>query len=202
MIKPIIETIDLFKLASGDKVSLQVYKFIGKIPGKKAYIQSNLHGAEIVGNGVIYHLIDLLSNLEPKQVIGEIWLVPVCNPLAINQRNHFFATGRYNSYDGKDWNRIFWDYEKFCHDLEQFVKANLKFDLLTIKESFLKQQKQSFAQQLDLINKPSSIRLSEQYRYHLQSLSIDADYVIDIHSSSNQAIDYLYGFQGREESAK
>jgi predicted deacylase len=36
----------------------------------------------------------------------------------------------------------------------------------------------------------------------LQSLCFDANYVIDIHSSSNQAIDYLYCFQSREESAK
>jgi hypothetical protein len=31
---------------------------------------------------------------------------------------------------------------------------------------------------------------------------LDADFVIDIHSSSNQGIDYLYCFHGREESAK
>jgi predicted deacylase len=44
--------------------------------------------------------------------------------------------------------------------------------------------------------------LSDRYRYQLQSLCLDADYVIDIHSSSNQSIDYLYCFHDREESAK
>lgn len=43
---------------------------------------------------------------------------------------------------------------------------------------------------------------NERYRYQLQSLCVDANYVIDIHSSSNQAVDYLYCFQSREESAK
>jgi hypothetical protein len=33
--KPTIETLNLFKLASGDQLSLQVYKFIGKKIVKK-----------------------------------------------------------------------------------------------------------------------------------------------------------------------
>ncbi|MEM7594095.1 MAG: succinylglutamate desuccinylase/aspartoacylase family protein, partial [Cyanobacteria bacterium P01_A01_bin.83] len=87
---PQIEQIDLYKLASGDVLALQVYKFVGDLPGKKAYIQSNLHGAEIVGNSVIGQLIAYLITLERSQLRGEIWLVPVCNPLGVNQRSHFF----------------------------------------------------------------------------------------------------------------
>ena len=33
-------------------------------------------------------------------------------------------------------------------------------------------------------------------------MCLDADYVIDIHSSSNQAIDYTFGFQEKIESVK
>lgn len=95
---PQISTIDLLKLASGDVLSLQIYKFQGDYPprsltdrpGKKAYIQANLHGAEIVGNAVIQQLIEYLTALDADQLQGEIWLVPVCNPLGVNQRSHFF----------------------------------------------------------------------------------------------------------------
>ncbi len=199
--KPTIETLNLFKLASGDEFFLQLYKFVGKKRGKKVYIQSNLHGSEIVGNAVISQLIDFLSTLSKSQLDGEIWLLPVCNPLGTNQRNHFFSSGRYNSYDGKDWNRIFWDYEKFCHHLDEFVNNNIKFDSLTIQENFLQQQKNAFSQQLEKINNPSGAPLFEQYRYQLQSLSMDANYVIDIHSSSNQCIDYLFCFPGQQEES-
>ena len=48
------------------------------------------------------------------------------------------------------------------------------------------------------LRSPRSATVSRQYRYQLQSLCLDADYVIDIHSSSNQAIDYTFGF--REKS--
>ena len=199
--KPTIETLNLFKLASGDDFFLQFYNFLGNKRGKKVYIQSNLHGSEIVGNAVISQLINFLSGLNKSQINGEICLLPICNPLGTNQRNHFFSSGRYNSYDGKDWNRIFWDYEKVCQDLDEFVKNNIKFDSLTIQENFLQQQKTAFAKQLEKINQPSSAPLFEQYRYQLQSLSMDANYLIDIHSSSNQCIDYLFCFPGQQQES-
>ncbi|GAB4243220.1 MAG: hypothetical protein Kow00121_68620 [Elainellaceae cyanobacterium] len=62
---PSLETIPLLQLASGDRLFLQVYKFTGATAGKKVYIQSNLHGAEIAGNAVIHQLIHWLTTLEP-----------------------------------------------------------------------------------------------------------------------------------------
>ena len=197
---PHISTIDLFKLASGDVLSLQVYKFIGT-SGKKAYIQANLHGAEIVGNGVIQQLIKFLRTLDPSQLQGEIWLVPVCNPLGVNQRSHFFSTGRFNSYDGKNWNRIFWDYESEA-DLTEFAQSQLNNSPQEIRQNYLAEIQQAWTEELDRIAQPSSVPISRQYRYQLQSLCLDADYVIDIHSSSNQALDYTFGFKERTASMK
>ena len=199
---PNISTIDLYKLASGDVLSLQVYKFIGQKAGQKAYIQANLHGAEIVGNAVIHQLIEFLTNLNASQLQGEIWLVPVCNPLGTNQRSHFFATGRFNSYDGKNWNRIFWDYEKETEDLPEFAKSQIDNEPEVIKSNYRSLIKEAWQQELECISQPRSVPISRQYRYQLQSLCLDADYVIDIHSSSNQAIDYTFGFKERIESAK
>ncbi len=199
---PTISTIPIQQLASGDRLDIQVYKFIGATPGKKAYLQSNLHGAEIVGNAVIHQLIEFLMSLDDSQLAGEIWLVPVCNPLSTNQRTHFFSTGRFNVHDGKDWNRIFWDYEKECEDLETFVKSQINFEPDVIRHNYLEKIWLSFRKQLEKIQAPSGLPFSELYRYQLQSLCLDANYLIDIHSSSNQAIDYLYCFDSREESAK
>ena len=199
---PKIETIDLLKMASGDSLSLQVYKFIGSQPGKKVYIQANLHGAEIVGNAVIHNLIEYLVTLEQDKLKGEIWLVPLCNPIATNQRGHFFATGRFNSYDGKNWNRIFWDYSKEASDLTQFAKSQLDLPLNAIRQNYLAKIQQAWKKQLAKIQQPSSTTVSEQYRATLQSLCLDADYVIDIHSSSNQAIDFLFCFASREAAAE
>ncbi|MGK7873578.1 MAG: succinylglutamate desuccinylase/aspartoacylase family protein [Xenococcaceae cyanobacterium] len=199
---PNISTINLLQLASGDRLSIQVYKFIGTQPGKKAYLQANLHGSEIVGNAVIHQLIEFFSTLDESQITGEIWLVPSCNPLSTNQRTHFFSTGRFSSYDGQDWNRIFWDYEKECDDLESFAKSQINLDPREIYANYIQRQKAAFQKQLEAIKNPSSVRYNNHYRYQLQSLCLDANYVIDIHSSSNQGIDYIYCFKSRENSAK
>lgn len=198
---PTITNFNLGKLASGDTLSLQVYKFIGKKPGKKVYIQSNLHGAEIVGNAVIQQLIEFLSSLDETQIIGEIWLVPACNPLGTNQRGHFFATGRFNSYDGINWNRIFWDYEKCCDDLDAFARSQLNYSPEIIRKNYLAKINTAWKQELEKIKQPRGVPYKDFYRYQLQSLCLDADYVIDIHSSSNQGTDFVFCFQTREESA-
>ncbi|MBE9042119.1 succinylglutamate desuccinylase/aspartoacylase family protein [Oscillatoriales cyanobacterium LEGE 11467] len=199
---PTISTIPIAELASGDILSIQVYKFVGAKPGKKAYLQANLHGAEIVGNAVIAQLIEFLKTLDDTQLAGEIWLVPTCNPLGTNQRSHHFSSGRYNHYDGKDWNRIFWDYEKEGEDIAEFAKTQLDLEPSQIRQNYRQKIKNCFDRAIEKIDKPSSVSFSDRYRYHLQGLCLDADYVLDLHSSTNQSIDYLYCFQGQEESAR
>jgi predicted deacylase len=199
---PIIETIELQTLASGDRLYLQVYKFKGEKEGKKTYIQANLHGAEIVGNAVIYQLIEFLQNLDSSQIQGEIWLVPVCNPVGVNQRTHFFATGRFNPYDGKDWNRIFWDYEKENPDLENFAKSQIEFSEDKIRENYLQQLLRSFHKKRELFDSQRGVTYNAKYSYILQSLCLDANYIIDLHSASVESIDHLYCFECRQKSAE
>ncbi|MBE8968032.1 succinylglutamate desuccinylase/aspartoacylase family protein [Nostocales cyanobacterium LEGE 12452] len=199
--QPVIESIVLRQMASGDRLYLQLYKFIGAQPGKKVYIQSNLHGAEIAGNAVIHQLIEFLLTINDTDLTGEIWLVPVCNPMGTNERAHHFSPGRYCVYEAKDWNRIFWDYEKEADDLVAFTKSQLQNDLKVIRQNYLTIIKQQFAKTLEKLNS-SGVPYTELFAYKLQNLSLDADYLIDLHSSTNQALDYVYYFQNREDSAK
>ncbi|MCJ8282078.1 MAG: succinylglutamate desuccinylase/aspartoacylase family protein, partial [Rivularia sp. ALOHA_DT_140] len=193
-----------------DVLSLQVYKFTGASPGKKVYIQSNLHGAEIVGNGVIHQLIEFLWTLDNTDLVGEIWLLPVCNPMGTNQRSHHFSSGRHCAYEAKDWNRIFWDYEKDIlknskngeNPLLAFAQSQLDLSSAEIRSNFLDSIKQKFLKLSDKVNSDIGIPYTEKFRYKLQSLSLDADYLIDVHSSTNQGLNYLYYFCDREESAK
>ncbi|BAQ62894.1 succinylglutamate desuccinylase/aspartoacylase [Geminocystis sp. NIES-3708] len=199
--KPICELINLQTLASGDILQLKTYQFKGKTKDKKVYIQANLHGAEIVGNKVIYELIQFLSQLNDDNIKGEILLVPMCNPTGVNQRSLFFSTGRFSPYDGLNWNRIFWDYTHENVDINKFVQANLNLNKEKIQHNFLDQILTKFADKLKSIDENRGISFSEHYRNLLHSLSLDANYIIDIHSSSVKAIDYLYCFDYRQKSA-
>ncbi|MBE9053062.1 succinylglutamate desuccinylase/aspartoacylase family protein [Nostocales cyanobacterium LEGE 11386] len=199
---PVIETIFLRQMASGDRLFLQVYKFIGAHSGKKVYIQSNLHGAEIAGNAVIHQLIEFLLSLNDTDLVGEIWLVPVCNPMGTNERSHSFSPGRFCVYEAKDWNRIFWDYEKEADDLVAFTKSQLQINQEVVRQNYLTIIQQELTKILEKINSPSSVPYTERFRYQLQSLSLDANYLIDLHSSTNQGLNYLYYFPHQEVSAK
>jgi uncharacterized protein len=200
--QPNITSIPILQLSSGDLLSLQLYRFQGGLSGPKVYLQSNLHGAEIVGNAVIHQLLEWLTRLKPDQLNGEIWLVPACNPLGTNQRSHYFSTGRFNPYDGKDWNRIFWDYEKEGEDLLHFAQSHLHLEAAAVERIYRERIQTQFETLRDKLRSPSGAPLSEHYRFHLQSLCLDADYLIDLHSTSNQGLDYLYYFSGRAESAQ
>jgi predicted deacylase len=199
---PVITTIPLLQLASGDRLYLQVYKFIGAQSGKKTYLQANLHGAEIAGNAVIHDLIEWLRSVNPEQLVGEIWLVPVCNPLGTNQRANHFSSGRFNSYDGRDWNRIFWDYQKTGEDLLTFAQSQLGLDPAVIQRNYRQRIWASFSQLSQKFTAATSAPFHEHYRFQLQSLCLDADYVIDLHTSADQGLDYLYYFRDREAAAQ
>ncbi len=199
---PVIETIFLRQMASGDRLFLQVYKFIGANSGKKVYIQSNLHGAEIAGNAVIHQLIEFLLTINDTDLKGEIWLVPVCNPMGTNERSHTFSPGRFCVYEAKDWNRIFWDYEKEADDLLAFAKSQLYVNQENVRQNYLTKIQQKFTAISTKINSSSSVPYTERFRYQLQSLSLDADYLIDLHSSTDQGLNYLYYFLNQSESAK
>ena len=82
------------------------------------------------------------------------------------------------------------------------AQSQINLEPADIRKNYLERIQSGFKKQLEKINSPSGLPFNERYRYQLQSLCLDANYVIDIHSSSNQAIDYLFCFQGREESAK
>ncbi|HIK38120.1 MAG: succinylglutamate desuccinylase/aspartoacylase family protein [Geminocystis sp.] len=201
--EPKIELIDLQNLASGDTFQLKIYRFVGKQEGKRAYIQANLHGAEIVGNAVIYELLNYFSSLQPEDISGEIILVPLCNPTGVNQRHHFFSTGRFNPYDGQNWNRIFWDFSpKLYEDLDVFIEKNLDLSERELAAIYKEKIRELLEAKVRENGPERGLSFSEKYRNILQSLSVLADYVIDIHSSSVSAINYIYTFKGREKSAE
>lgn len=201
--EPKIEIIDLQSLASGDFLQLKVYRFVGNSEGKKVYIQANLHGAEIVGNAVIYELIKCFSSLQPQDINGEIILVPLCNPVGVNQRHHFFSTGRFNPHDGQNWNRIFWDCSsEISKEIDSFLEENFDLSEAEIYRIYKDKIRRKLEKKIEEEDRIRGLSFSEKYRNLLQKLSALADYVIDIHSSSVSAISYIYTFKGREKSAE
>ncbi len=195
-----ITVLPLLQMASGDELSLQQYRFVGAQPGKVVYLQANLHGAEIAGNSVIHRLLAYLQTLDATALQGEIRLVPACNPIGVNTRAHNFASGRFNPYNGRDWNRIFWDWEQEHHGAHTFAEQHLNDDRATIQYAYREFIGHHFEAELAALNAPTGKPVHQRYRTHLQRQALDADLLIDLHSSSNQGMVYTYYFRDRAPS--
>ncbi|MEM9121147.1 MAG: succinylglutamate desuccinylase/aspartoacylase family protein [Cyanobacteria bacterium P01_F01_bin.56] len=195
-----ITVVPLLQMASGDVLSLQQYRFVGAQSGKVVYLQANLHGAEIVGNAVIHRLLTYFKTLDAIALQGEIRLVPACNPIGVNTRAHNFASGRFNPYDGHDWNRIFWDWEQAHHGAKAFAERHLNSDRATIQQTYRQFIRQHFEAELDALQSPVGSPVHQRYRTRLQQSALDADIVIDLHSSSHQGLVYAYYFRDRAPS--
>lgn len=72
--------------------------------GPAVYIQGGTHGGEVT-----FSVFKLLNEflLQSEEWNGLVTLVPISNPFSWNQRVHYSTIGKFNFYDGKDWNRSF-----------------------------------------------------------------------------------------------
>lgn len=160
--------------ASGRNLNVPLYRFKGKAPGPKVYIQSSIHGAEVQGNVVIYHLIQTLKNL---QINGEVILVPNCNPVGSNLKAGEYTLGRFDPINGTNWNRGYYFNQDFISEFANSVEIN--DSLSHIKQRFRAEIKQSLEQKLSDV---WGVGLAQQLNLKLQQLAFDADYVIDLHN--------------------
>lgn len=160
--------------ASGRNLNVPVYRFKGKESGPKVYIQSSIHGAEVQGNVVIYHLIQALKNAEIK---GEIILVPNCNPVGSNIKSGEYTLGRFDPVNGQNWNRAYhYDAQLIDDFVEQVSESD---DLNTLKQQFRRHIKEGIDR---VLNREWGVGLAQQLNLKLQRFAFDADIVLDLHN--------------------
>ena len=160
--------------ASGRNMNVPLYRFIGQEPGPKVYIQSSIHGAEVQGNVVIYHLIQLLKKMPIR---GEMILVPNCNPVGTNIKAGEYTLGRFDPVNGTNWNRGYFYDASLIEDFAQTVRNDEPIS--QIKQRFRQQIKHILASKLE---EPWGIGLAQRLNLKLQQLAFDADFVLDLHN--------------------
>jgi predicted deacylase len=160
--------------ASGRNMNVPLYRFIGSQPGPKVYIQSSIHGAEVQGNVVIYHLVQWFKTLPIR---GEIILVPNCNPVGTNIKAGEYTLGRFDPVNGTNWNRGYFFDAQFVQQFAQ--ELNEGDSIPQIKQQFREQIKHQIQQKLE---QEWGLGLAQRLNLKLQQLAFDADYVIDLHN--------------------
>ncbi|RDV24532.1 peptidase M14 [Alteromonas aestuariivivens] len=160
--------------ASGRNMHVPVYRLRGNQPGPTVYIQSSIHGAEVQGNVVIYHLIGMLKS---RSLCGEIILVPNCNPVGTNIKAGEYTLGRFDPVNGTNWNRgYFYDPQRLLAFAET---VNVQESDESIKQRFRNYWRQAIE---DKLAAPWGLGLAQQLNLQLQKLAVEADYVLDLHN--------------------
>ncbi len=74
--------------------------------GRKVYIQAGLHADEAPGYLVACRLVELLTAAEREgRICGEIIVVPVANPIGLDQWTTDTVQGRFDRFDNVNFNR-------------------------------------------------------------------------------------------------
>ena len=140
--------------------------------GQKIYIQSSLHADELPGMLVSWALRRKLEALEAAgKIKGEVVIVPVANPIGLNQ--HFLGhhMGRFEATTAQNFNRNF-------HDLAALVLPVIEARLTGDVEHNRQAIRTATGEALDAIQPDTEL---QSHRLALQKLSYDADVVLDLH---------------------
>lgn len=148
----------------------------------KAYLQASLHAGELPGMLVAHHLRGLLQQCEDAgNLVGEVVLVPVANPIGLAQRIDHTAMGRFELNSSENFNR---HYPDLAAAVFTQVHGALGPDA-TVNVALVRAAVGRSLQQM-----PANTPL-QSLRKTLLALAHDADTVLDLHCDC-QAVLHIY----------
>ena len=176
------EEIPLPTLNPGAVHTLTVQRFGAPGARPHIYIQASLHADELPGMICAVALRRLLMEAEAKgEVLGEIVLVPVANPLGLGQTLFSHAIGRFSLADGSNFNRDF-------PQLTEGAAARLGGKLGADTQANAAAIRQALGEELEAWNAPTQ---AAALKKELVRLALGADIVLDLHCDAEAAI-HLY----------
>lgn len=186
------ETITLPGAMPGTMRQLRVFSFGEPGARPKAYIQAGLHADEPPGMMILRELCKLLSAAEDAgQILGEIVLVPVANPLGIDQALNSAVMGRFELRTGTNFNRAWPD---FGDGLADAVRKRIGKDAEENVELIRRELRRRVAAM-----RADSPAMAQ--RIALARRAYDADLVVDLHSD-DEALTYMMSTPDLWDEAK
>jgi uncharacterized protein len=161
---------------------LKILRYGAPGAAPKAYLQASLHADELPGMMAAHHLMGLLDAAEAAgQILGEIVLVPVANPIGLGQIIDGSHLGRYDLASGENFNRSFPDLAALAADrLAGKLMADADRNVRLIRDTLAA-----------LLDERQPVTELASLRQILMREAIDADYVLDLHCD-NDALLHLY----------
>jgi predicted deacylase len=162
----------LLSSSLGSHKTVTSFHFGQKGSGQKIYIQASLHAEELPGMLAAYHLRPLLEAAEAAgQVLGEVILVPVANPIGLAQRLDHKPMGRFELDTSENFNR---HYPDFAKEVLPVIAGKLGADAA----ANVRVVRQAMADHLATLKPATEL---QSLRQTLLALAFDADIVLDLH---------------------
>lgn len=175
MAKPSNKTIERIALPApspGTARSLVAFRYGAAGARPKAYLHASLHADETPPMLVAHHLAALLDEAARNgHIAGEIVLVPVANPIGLDQNVAGTHVGRYDLSGGGNFNRGF-------PDLTDAVAARLTGMLGRDQAANERIVRGVLAETIASVEPQGSLA---HMRHALMRLAVDADIVLDLH---------------------
>lgn len=148
----------------------------------KVYIQASLHADELPGMLVAWHLKQRLAELDNAgRLLGEVVVVPVANPIGLEQVLMDTPLGRYELESGQNFNRGFVDLGQHVGDeIEARLTQDASRNRDLVRDSLLA-----------ALNAQTATTQLHSLRLTLQRLACDADMVLDLHCDF-ESVEHLY----------
>ena len=167
-----VDRIPLKSPSPGTERFLTVHRFGTEGARPKAYLHAALHADEWPGLMALHHLIPMLDAADRDgKIVGEIIVLPYANPIGMDQRQGGAVPGRY-AYDGSG------NFNRNWPDLSHMAAPYLGNGLSGDADADIVAFRGALKAAIDDMPSRSDV---EHWRATLLGLSVDSDYVIDIH---------------------
>jgi predicted deacylase len=155
-------------------------------------MQASMHASELQGNTV---MIQLMEYFRLHQPLGNVYLMPQCNPIGMDNFQGAGHQGRFDSATGDNWNRYYYNPEI---DYKSFVNKHINSTTTEYKSAFEELLQAKITTELS-----NELYLSRARKLNLvvQKEAQKADYVLDLHTDTD-AITYLYTASSAKKSAE
>lgn len=184
-------TIELPTPAPGTQRFLRVHRYGAPGARPKAYFQAALHADEIPGMLVAQHLLRALEQAQAEgRIIGEVIVIPVANPIGLNQHLNGRLLGRFDFESTGNFNRGF-------PDLTPAVLVRVEGRLSADPETNVALIRATLR---TVLAEQSALRETEALKLALLRLAIDADFVFDLHCDGESLL-HLYASRWQREEA-
>jgi len=184
--------------ATGHALTAPVFHCHGRNERPLAYLQANVHGAELQGNAAILALFDQIEKEPPR---GSLILVPRANPISANQQIGDYVAGVYDLASGQNFNRGYLYLTGPSRassapyvDVDAFAAVHRDATLSDIRDGFREALKAAL-QAIRDSSAPWGLDARIEFALTIQEIAVEADVVLDLHTG-DRAPRYLYAPEG------